>query len=535
MTTKSQEEMIRMPEAPTKVGLYTRISTDEAHQPYSLGAQRDRLRSYVKSQENWKVIRTYEDQITGTVLNRPGLQDALADAKKGEIDLLLVFRVDRLARSVRSLAAILEDLDNYGVAFRSATEPFDTTSAAGRMMVQMLGVFAEFERATLIERITAGMARKAAGGGWNGVRPFGYDYDSDTGALKVNLEQAPIVLKMFNLYVEQRQGITSIARWLNENGHRNKNGKLWRPNAVRIVITNRAYIGEVPWKDRSYPGMHQPLIEKDTFEEAQRLLELRGRKASCRRTNPTDFVLTGVLSCESCGRPFSGTTARGNGGTYRYYTCQSRVEYGTDHCDMERLPADDIERDIRAHAIQTLRNPKILREAFEMHLTKAQKSVPQGRAEIRKLEKDVRKIRATIDDYLSAFESAKLPPEVCAPRLEELNSQLLEARARIEQLKDESHQVERLPDIEEIEAIGESLAKILESLGEEDNAKYKAVLRIVVPQVLVGSRQKIRPTIQLPLVRVNDSKVGADRFEPVTPALVRAKELKPSMQLHLRS
>ena len=125
MTKKSD------PRTNLRVGLYTRISTDEDHQPYSLEAQADRLASYVSSQDDWRTFRHYTDQMTGTVLERPGLQRALADAKKGRFDLLLVFRVDRLARSVRSLALILEELDHAGVAFRSATEPFDTSSPAG--------------------------------------------------------------------------------------------------------------------------------------------------------------------------------------------------------------------------------------------------------------------------------------------------------------------------------------------------------------------------------------------------------------------
>jgi site-specific DNA recombinase len=145
--------------------LYTRISTDEDHQPYSLEAQADRLDAYVRSQGDWTTFRLYSDQMTGTVLERPALQRALTDARRERFDLLLVFRVDRLARSIRSLALILDELDQAGVAFRSATEPFDTSAPAGRMMVQMLGVFAEFERATLIERVVAGMEKKAAKGG----------------------------------------------------------------------------------------------------------------------------------------------------------------------------------------------------------------------------------------------------------------------------------------------------------------------------------------------------------------------------------
>ena len=125
-----------------RVATYTRISTDEEHQPYSLEAQDTRLRAYVASQEQWELTRKYSDRMTGSTLERPELQRALADARLGRFDLMLVYRVDRLSRSVRGLAQILEELDHAHVVFRSATEPFDTGTPAGRMMVQMLGVFA---------------------------------------------------------------------------------------------------------------------------------------------------------------------------------------------------------------------------------------------------------------------------------------------------------------------------------------------------------------------------------------------------------
>ena len=150
---------------PVRVAIYSRISTDEERQPNSLEAQRVRLEAFVESQPEWRVERPYEDQFTGTVIDRPELTRLLRDAKLGKFDVLLVYRVDRLARSIRGLAQIIDELDEAGVIFRSATEPFDTGTPAGRMMVQMLGVFAEFERALIVERITAGLERKAARGG----------------------------------------------------------------------------------------------------------------------------------------------------------------------------------------------------------------------------------------------------------------------------------------------------------------------------------------------------------------------------------
>jgi len=221
-----------------RVATYTRISTDEEHQPYSLEAQDRRLRAYVQSQNGWEVSRQFSDQMTGTSLERPGLVRALAEARSKRFDLLLVYRVDRLSRSVRGLAQILEDLDNAAVVFRSATEPFDTGSPAGRMMVQMLGVFAEFERATIIDRVVAGMERKAARGGWNGgERPFGYVVDAQTGSLAVAPAEASLVPVIFDLYSKKRLGSRAIAAWLNQRGYRTKNGKPWSFMSVLTVLS----------------------------------------------------------------------------------------------------------------------------------------------------------------------------------------------------------------------------------------------------------------------------------------------------------
>ena len=166
-----------------RVAIYRRISTDEERQPFSLDAQQERLAAYVAVQPGWVLARSYSDRMSGKRLDRPGLQQALRDARAGRYDLLLVFKVDRLARSTGGLAKVLEELDAAGVAFRSASEPFDTATAAGRMMMQMLGVSAEFEREMIVERTRMGLARKAARGEWTGgTPPFGDRYHPSGGS-----------------------------------------------------------------------------------------------------------------------------------------------------------------------------------------------------------------------------------------------------------------------------------------------------------------------------------------------------------------
>src|SRR6266540_4326237 len=190
-----------------RVGKYTRRSTDEDHQPFSIEAQDAKLDAYIASQDDWHHDPDcdFTDNQSGYTLDRPGLQRALTYARAGRYDLLLVAKVDRLSRSIRGLTQILDELDTAGVAFRSATEPFDTATPAGRMMVQMLGVFAEFERRMIIDRVIAGMERKAARGAWTvGSIPFGYLTDPETGLLVPVPSQAPLVPIIFDLYGNKR-------------------------------------------------------------------------------------------------------------------------------------------------------------------------------------------------------------------------------------------------------------------------------------------------------------------------------------------
>jgi DNA invertase Pin-like site-specific DNA recombinase len=198
----------------TRVCLYTRISTDEENQPTSLHSQRERLQAFCQVQEAWRVVAHYEDRATGTSLDRPGLQAALDLARERRIDVLLVYRVDRLSRKVRQLAQLAEELDKFSVVLKSATEPFDTGTAAGRMMLQMLAVFAEFEHATIVDRITAGIERRAKQGHWpNGRVPFGYRRN-DEKRLVPDEQTAPTVKQIFQLYTSGRLGDAAIARRL---------------------------------------------------------------------------------------------------------------------------------------------------------------------------------------------------------------------------------------------------------------------------------------------------------------------------------
>src|SRR2546425_11225873 len=212
----------------TRVCIYTRISSDEENQPTSLHSQRERLEAFCTAQEGWRIVAHEEDRSTGAKLDRPGLGRALDLARASKIDLLLVYRVDRLSRKVRQLAQLAEELDRLDVVLRSATEPFDTGSAAGRMMLQMLAVFAEFEHATIVDRVTAGIERRAKEGRWaTGKLPFGYRRDEAKHVIP-DEHAAPVVRRVFALYTHDRLGTTSIARLLTGE-HAPSPARGWQP------------------------------------------------------------------------------------------------------------------------------------------------------------------------------------------------------------------------------------------------------------------------------------------------------------------
>jgi site-specific DNA recombinase len=353
---------------PTRVGTLTRRSTDEQHQPFSIELQDTKLGAYIKSQDDWTLVRKYTDNKSGATLDREGLQRALADARAGLYDVLLVYKVDRLARTVRGLAQILDELDDAGVAFRSATEPFDTATAAGRMLVQMLGVIAEFERATIIDRVIGGMERKAARGEWcGGFRPYGYEAKTTadkTHVLVPHPIEAPLVRVIFDLYANSRLGTHAIGAWLTDNGHRTKAGKPWNHRAVLTILRNRVYLGEVFFRDTWHPGRHLPLVDQITFNAATALLAERGEAHSKRASNASDYLLVSRVRCQRCGKAFVGAAAHGKRHRYPYYVCFSRQRYGTQTCPAERLRADLLDQAVIDALLATFQQSDLFEQAI---------------------------------------------------------------------------------------------------------------------------------------------------------------------------
>jgi site-specific DNA recombinase len=490
------------------VGKYKRRSTDEDHQPFSIEAQDAKLDAYIASQDDWQPHPDcdFTDNKSGYTLERPGLQRALTFARAGRYDVLLVAKVDRLSRSIRGLTQILDDLDSASVAFRSATEPFDTATPAGRMMVQMLGVFAEFERQMIVDRVIAGMERKAARGAWTvGSIPFGYTSDPQTGFLVPLPLHAPLVPIMFDLYANQRLGARNIAVWLNQRGHRTRQGRLWSHTSVLTVLRNRAYIGEIYFRGRHYKAPHPQLVDRELFERVQALLAERGESLAARAANSSDYLATGKLRCGRCNKRYVGAAAIGNRYRYRYYICHSHQRYGVNACPSDRIPADDLDRALLEALLTTLQRTDLIERAAANLAAQLGDHRDQYHAQLASVEEELRRTERAIDRYMLAFEEGRLDLERFGPRVEELALTSKKLQKSKESLLVALDEDEVAPPA--APALASLQQNVREAIEVEALQAKKALISAHVQEVEIRSRNEIYPTFRVPTAAGMGAKV----------------------------
>jgi site-specific DNA recombinase len=484
---------------PTRVAIYLRISTDEEHQPLSLSAQDARLRAYIASQPGWILTGpVYRDERSGATTDRPGLQQALAAAAVGEYDILLVYRVDRLARSLRSLVAILDDLDLVGVGLRSASEPVDTTSPVGRMLVQMLGVFAQFEREVIIDRVIAGMERKAASGRWTGgTRPYGYQLDTGTDTLVPHPAEAAVLRQIFTRYAETRAGTRAIAAQLNDHGLPNRHGRPWSGQTIARILANRVYLGERIFRTVNTPGAHPGLVEPELFDRVQQILTARG-EATTRHTGVgADYLLSGLITCGLCGSRYVGCSAHGHTRRYRYYACTRRTRYGRDPrhgCTGPRLPADHLEHQILDLLIATYGGSDIVDDALNLTTVHHGADADARQSELAAVTHQITATQTKIERYLAAFEAGTLTPQLCQQRVQSLTDQSARLRTRRNQLRRTIRTTPSPPDDTARETLRRRLADTIHSATRTEIRNW---IEQLIADIRVIDQHHIQPYLRL--------------------------------------
>lgn len=308
----------------------------------------------------------------------------------------------------------------------------------GRMFLQLSGMFAEFERSTIIDRVINGMSTKAGKGKWTGgTRPYGYLVDRDEDRLAPHPAEAPILWEIFDLYTTHRLGTRTIANQLNGRGLHNRAGKPWSGHNIGRIIANRVYLGEVHFRDVIATDAHPPLIAPATFDAAQRLREARGDKQTQRASSDSDYRCTGLITCPDCGHKYVGTSANGRHRTYRYYTCFSRTRYGAAGCPAGRIDADSLDTAI-LDAIVNLFTSRtdLLTEIVDRARRHFHQRNAHRRDELATVETEIAAARAAIDRYLTAFENGTMNDTTCAPRIVDLEARIIRLEADHHRLTD---------------------------------------------------------------------------------------------------
>jgi len=363
-----------------RVAIYTRVSTeDQAREGFSLQVQRETLHEFADRHE-WEIVCSipgkdiYEDDgYSGYSTERPAFKILQVDASRKFFDIILVYKQDRLSRKLKDLLAFLEELESWGIGIKSATEPFDTTSSAGRFLVQMLGSCAEFERNRLVERVFPGMIMGVKKGHWQGARyaPFGYRYNKPKKILEVVHEEAELVRKIYEMYLAGHS-TSAIAGVFYKQGIATRSGGKFHTKLICDILRNKVYLGKLVWNRHHYDtkdktktgkgyryknndpsqvievdGTHEPIIDQETFDRVKMRLQ-NNRKGAVVRFKNNVYHISGVLYCAKCGMKYNGAMVISNhrtGEKKPWYRCLSK-NYPYIECDNPQIRAEDLHEQI---------------------------------------------------------------------------------------------------------------------------------------------------------------------------------------------
>lgn len=461
-----------------RTALYGRVSTEEQYKEgFSIAAQRERLEAYAKSQ-GWDVIDYYVDEVSAKDTNRPALQRMLKDIEEGIIDVVLVYRLDRLTRSVLDLYQLLDLFEENNCKFKSATEVYDTTTAMGRLFITLVAALAQWERENLSERVSMGMSQKARQGEWHGSRPpFGYDYSD--GELRINADEAKYIQWIYKWYID---GLSDrkIAIRLNDMGVTTKQGASWREGRIRYILTNPLYIGTMRWGVRvnqeqafEVEDAAPAIIDNETYEQAQRTRD--GRRGLHPRRMTSPYVFSGALRCARCGGAFKGHKRNRGKTAHLSYRCVNRYE---NQCDMPMIS----ERILEGAFL------KFFKQIPEPTV-EPQDRQPDNLKEIESLERDLAEIKRRRKKWQYAWANELMTDEEYKDRMKE--EQRLEDEIRNE-LNEISVEKEELPP-EHANIIGQYIQENWEELTQQEKKVF------------------VQNTIEEMLIERVDVKTRADR------------------------
>lgn len=438
-----------------KTAIYIRVSTEEqAKEGYSISAQKQKLKAFCVAQD-WDVVGIYADEgISAKDTKRPQLQQMIRDVESGLVECVLVYRLDRLTRSVLDLYKLLEIFDKNDCKFKSATEVYDTTTAMGRMFITIVAALAQWERENMGERISFGFAEKVRQGKYAlNFRPIGYDLDLKTGKLTINDDEASLIRLIFKLYLEGYSA-NRLCRYLNERNILTKAGNAWNDKPLMQILKNPLYRGAIRWRDMVIENTHEPIISDEMFQEVQDTIKSRFDNSPRRVNSP--YIFSGKIRCSFCGNAMTGyyvdaKLASGEKVRYSQYRCLKKK---TGECKGSRSLSERQLEDAFVHYLESQDYSDVLDQAADT----SDKPKTDHSDRILRIEKQLEKIDkrkkkwqyAWADDDTMSYEDFKKRMSEANQEEEKLQKELGELSSNEEELEFNKEEIiEALNNIKE--------------------------------------------------------------------------------------
>ncbi|WP_210139577.1 MULTISPECIES: recombinase family protein [unclassified Staphylococcus] len=493
-----------------RVGIYVRVSTEmQSAEGYSIDGQINQIKEYCNF-HHFEVKDIYADRgISGKSMNRPALQRMLHDANEGHIDCVMVYKTNRLARNTSDLLKIVEDLHKQNVEFFSLSERIEVNTSSGKLMLQILASFSEFERNNIVENVFMGQTRRAQEGYYQGNLPIGYDKIPDSKhELMINQHEANIVKYIFESYAKGH-GYRKIANALNHKGYVTKKGNPFSISAITYILSNPFYIGKIQfakykdWNEKRRKGLndnpviaegkHSPIIGKDLWDKVQARKKQVSKKPQVHGKGTN--LLTGIIFCEKCGAAYaaSNTTNTLKDGTkkrIRYYSCSNFRNKGSKVCSANSVRADVIEKYVMDQILEIVKSDKVLKQVVERVNQENQIDVASLNHDIAYKQQQFDEINTKLKNLIQTIEDNPDLASTLKPTIHQYETQLNDITNQMNQLKQQQNQEKPSYDTKQIAAL---LQQIFQNVESMDKAQLKALYLTVIDRIDIrkdGSHKK---------------------------------------------
>ncbi|MEM0689075.1 recombinase family protein [Staphylococcus haemolyticus] len=482
-----------------RIGAYIRVSTERQVEGYSIEGQITQIEQYCQF-NGYELVDIYADRgISGKSMNRPELQRMLNDAKNGKLDCVMVYKTNRLARNTSDLLTIVEELHRQNVEFFSLSERMEVKNSTGKLMLQILASFSEFERNTILENIYTGQHQRALEGYYQGNLPLGYNNIPDNKKeLMINQHEANIVKYIFESYAKGH-GYRKIANALNHKGYVTKKGNPFSISAVTYILSNPFYIGKIQfakykdWNDKRRKGLndkpviaegkHAPIIGKDLWDKVQARKKQVSEKPQVHGKGTN--LLTGIIRCPQCGAPMaaSNTTNTLKDGTkkrIRYYSCSNFRNKGSKVCSANSVRAEVIEKYVMDQILEIVKSDKVLKQVVERVNQDSQIDIAALNHDIAYKQQQFDEINTKLKNLIQTIEDNPDLTSALKPTIHQYETQLNDITNQMNQLKHQQNQEKPSYDTKQIAAL---LQRIFQNIESMDKSQLKALYLTVIDRI----------------------------------------------------